>query len=383
MNALSHNLRRYRVLHGFSQTDMADKSGISRNAYRAIETGQAEPREENLRRIAHALGVSEMDLLTPIPPLASVRFRSHKTMTAQQRAARSQIVAEAAIWLSDFNELENVLNVHPAASMLSALRAMHGSPAEMAAQARLKLNIGADEPIGNICSCVENGGIKIYPFHSNLEQVFGFSIAESDGGPAIGVNIREDIAVERRIFTVAHELGHLILHGASYRGERDEGEPKREEKEANLFASHFLMPSDAFDQAWNENRGLHFIQRVMVVKRYFLVSYGTVLMRLIEKGVVDKDIWHRFRVLYEQYFSKALRSKVEPFALEEFLFAYRESKSSEPEALDESDFAESRLDRLVHDALISNKITLDRAAEILRVPHGEMRKRVASWDDDP
>jgi Zn-dependent peptidase ImmA (M78 family) len=44
----------------------------------------------------------------------------------------------------------------------------------------------------------------------------------------------------------------------------DESEDKQEEKEADLFASHFLMPKEGFDQEWEETAGLPFPDRVMI-----------------------------------------------------------------------------------------------------------------------
>ena len=55
------------------------------------------------------------------------------------------------------------------------------------------------------------------------------------------VNVRERIPVERRIFSAAHELGHLILHLNAYDVSK-EVENEKEETDANLFAAHFLMP---------------------------------------------------------------------------------------------------------------------------------------------
>ena len=46
------NLRRLRKAKDFSQERLAEKSGISRAAYRHIEIGKSEPRVSNLQAIA-------------------------------------------------------------------------------------------------------------------------------------------------------------------------------------------------------------------------------------------------------------------------------------------------------------------------------------------
>lgn len=68
-------------------------------------------------------------------------------------------------------------------------------------------------------------------------------------------------------FTIAHELGHLVLHFPQIRkidsnavmratrwvDDTDEGK-KRAEWEANWFAAAFLMPEDQFKDAWQPTK---------------------------------------------------------------------------------------------------------------------------------
>lgn len=71
----------------------------------------------------------------------------------------------------------------------------------------------------------------------------------------------------------------MLLHLDTY--DVDEiAESEDQESEANVFASHFLMPEKAFESEWNDTYGLTFIDRVFKVKLIFQVSYKTVLYRL-------------------------------------------------------------------------------------------------------
>ena len=66
------------------------------------------------------------------------------------------------------------------------------------------------------------------------------------------VNTWDRISVERWIFTAAHELGHILLHPTEYdRSATDL--PVDTEREADAFASEFLMPKSAFTSAWAQN----------------------------------------------------------------------------------------------------------------------------------
>ncbi|MBI3927813.1 MAG: ImmA/IrrE family metallo-endopeptidase [Armatimonadetes bacterium] len=53
--------------------------------------------------------------------------------------------------------------------------------------------------------------------------------------------------MERRIFTAAHELGHLLLHKDAYQLDQAQ-EVKQEEVEANCFAGYFLMPEEVISK---------------------------------------------------------------------------------------------------------------------------------------
>ena len=64
-------------------------------------------------------------------------------------------------------------------------------------------------------------------------------------------------------FTIAHEIGHYILHYIYARSQGDELENMyatrygntREEWEANWFAAAFLMPEDDFRERYNRLNG--------------------------------------------------------------------------------------------------------------------------------
>ncbi|MFH0907470.1 MAG: XRE family transcriptional regulator [bacterium] len=369
---IASNVRRLRALKGMNQDEVAQKAGISRNAYRAIETGASEPRVGNLQRIADALDVSIIQLMQEVPKLETLRFRSRKTMTAQQRAERDTVVTEVGYWLKDFCELEDQLGKKPSASLCD-LPGKATDPQQMAKMARDRLTKDVSCPIADICDVLEDAGIKLYLTPSKSIAFFGLSVNKADGGPAIAVNTRDDIPVERRIFSAAHELGHLLLHTDSYDGNvRDEEDSEPEEKQADAFAGYFLMPSDAFVLKWSEYKGLHLFDRVLKVKRYFQVSYKTVLRRLIAMGVAEPSIWAQFYKYYAMRFGKKLAGKQEPLSIEKDL-------GPEPYPLLDPDFYEDRLSGLVQEALEKNIISLDRAAEILDISLEDMRNRAESW----
>ena len=64
-NRLGERVRQLREAGGYSLSDLARESGVSRSYLFQVETGQSSPTEEKLRAIARALGASIVDLLDP------------------------------------------------------------------------------------------------------------------------------------------------------------------------------------------------------------------------------------------------------------------------------------------------------------------------------
>jgi Zn-dependent peptidase ImmA (M78 family)/transcriptional regulator with XRE-family HTH domain len=366
--AIAINTRRIRSARGMSMVDVAQAAGITRQALSSIEKGLTlNPRVGNLQAIAQVLEVPIIDLLAVPPALNTVRFRSNSIKTAKDEARKQQYLIDSAFWLSNFNSLQELLD-DKKQYKLSGVSDMLDGPKEgrpvMAAQyARKALGLKEDEPIGDIVGLMENAGIKIKASEFILKKFFGFSVAAADGGPAIVVNASKDITVERMIFTVAHELGHLLLHPQAYTPSKST-ENDLEEEQANCFAGHFLMPQSAFNKKMNESYGLGFIDKIMHIKRFFGVSYQTVLRRWIEMEVAEpKDLYMKFNRLYQNRFGKSLKRTEEPAGLEEF------------------DFVEDYLRLLIRKALDNELITVSRAAEILNVSLEEMRQIINSWAD--
>ncbi|HRU38382.1 MAG TPA: helix-turn-helix domain-containing protein [Candidatus Goldiibacteriota bacterium] len=361
MRDLAIKIKRYRELIGLTQEQLADKAGITRPAYNSIENGKSEPRASNLYKIAKALGRKMQDLLEPIPEIAEVRFRCRKCKSKKEMASREKILSEVKIWLNNFCRLEEIMGDKKTFNFsLTAKEA--ADPIKAASKAREFFKLDAKSPINDMCGLVESAGIRLYFFDSDLDKLFGLSLIHENKYPAIAVNINKDVNIERRIFTVAHELGHLLMHKESF-NVNESIEIKEQEDAADLFAGHFLMPDSAFDMKWDENRGIHWVDNVLEIKRYFRVSYKTVLRRMLDKRMVDDSrVYKNFAQLIKYKYGHDLKGHYEPFKLENV------------------DFLEVRLNRLVREAIEKELISVSRAAEILGISLENMLERGRSWD---
>lgn len=123
--------------------------------------------------------------------------------------------------------------------------------------------------------------VHFVEFEDDFRNVSGFFDCDDD---AIYVN-RDEFPL-RQTFTVAHELGHRVLHAewarsSDYRmlmRDADYNGNDPHEKEANAFAAHLLVPRKMLDRYWQDTtvEGLSklFAVSVPMIKNRLSFEYG-------------------------------------------------------------------------------------------------------------
>jgi hypothetical protein len=95
------------------------------------------------------------------------------------------------------------------------------------------------------------------PMASPIEGCEGMLVCNPDDAAEWGIFVNTRSCQTRQRFTIAHELGHFVLHRgeqAGFQCDKDAvhlglGESAAIEREADEFASHLLMPSDVVCKA--------------------------------------------------------------------------------------------------------------------------------------
>jgi len=133
--------------------------------------------------------------------------------------------------------------------------------------------------------------VRIFGLALECREVDAFSFwSDNTDTPFIIVGTHK--TPERQVFDIAHELGHLVLH-------RHHGEPRgrAEEREADNFASSFLMPRD--DVLVAGPRSPTFGDLVKAKHRW-KVSVATLGFRMHELGLMTDWNYHRICVQLAQ-----------------------------------------------------------------------------------
>ncbi|NBB18823.1 ImmA/IrrE family metallo-endopeptidase [Runella sp. CRIBMP] len=122
--------------------------------------------------------------------------------------------------------------------------------------------------IENLTELIEDNGIFVIQVDFGTEAIDGVSLFTSKGQPVIFVN--SGFSADRQRLTVAHELGHLILHFTKLPDNfRDL------EKEAFRFANEFLFPEIEFRRSFAKLN----LKVLANMKRYWKVSMASMIMR--------------------------------------------------------------------------------------------------------
>jgi len=144
------------------------------------------------------------------------------------------------------------------------------------------LTKGVEYPI-DVVEIAKKLGFDVYLSDFDDPNIAGMVI-NSQNNKNIYVN-KDDIP-QRQRFTIAHEIGHIVLHhsnDASFQEVdfRNTNElPSQKEIEANAFAAALLMPEKLAIKVWEK------LQDVDDFADYFKVSKSAGAIRLMNLGLI-------------------------------------------------------------------------------------------------
>jgi Zn-dependent peptidase ImmA (M78 family)/DNA-binding XRE family transcriptional regulator len=292
LNPSRMTIARHRA--GLTKKELAERIGVDPRAISGFEAGQYEPTDENVARIARAVGFPKAFLEADdveILPAEGVSFRSMTKMTARQRDA-AIAAGSIAFILSDWVDREFDLPE-------TDIPDFRGAPPEIAAQSLRQYWALGERPIKNIIHLLELKGIRVFSLAENCQEVDAYSVWR---GVRPFVFLSTGKSAERRRFDAAHELAHLVLH----RHAAPNG--IEAEKEAHAFAGEFLMPRASMKALGRITPNLDHIVRL---KRAWAVSVAAMTLRLHELGLLT---YYHYNRLYVELSGRGWRAS-EPFGL--------------------------------------------------------------------
>lgn len=325
-------LKNARLFRGKTLTELSEMTGISKQSLSLYENNGNKPDYERGCTIATALSFPYEFFLQEDGCRTTTEvtyFRSLASATKMNRTAQSlklDFVAKMYEVLLDYIDFP-VLNL-PSVDFNgnddefddAENEAMLCEIEQIATQVRELWGLG-DGPIDNLQLVLEKNGIIVTGFDTNEDKIDAFSQRTIlDNGEVFFICVDQGTKPEGRIrFDMAHELGHILLHPWSESLDLiTKEEFKAREKQANMFASAFLLPRDRFIkdvQAYPTD-----LKYYLWLKKKWKSSAQSMMYRANQIGIVSDN---QFQYMMRQISKHGWRLKEPddvPFYLNENIF---------------------------------------------------------------
>lgn len=277
---------------GLTKTKLAQAIGTDVRSITAYETDEFRPEKERLAQLGATLRFPVSFFLGDDPEEISpdiVSFRSMSKMTAGERDSAIG-AGEIALMLNHWIEARFDL---PRADLPDL--SQEASPEAAADTLRRMWGLG-ELPIKNMIHLLEAKGVRVFSLAIDTVQLDAFSMWHA-ATPFVFLNTQK--SCEHSRFDAAHELGHLVLH-------RHAGSKGQEaEREANAFASAFLMPRAS---VLSNAPHMATVDQLIRTKPFWTVSVAALAHRLHDVDLVSD--WH-YRSLCIEIAKRGYR-KAEP-----------------------------------------------------------------------
>ena len=352
---LGKRLNQARHAIGLSQRALAEDVGVSAMMISKYERAQSFPSSDVLLALANALGVrTEYFFRTIAVNLERVQHRNRHVWKLP-KSAEKKVLADVRDQLERWLALDEVTpapwsipftlpdNLPDTVEELDAIESI-------ATQMRHHWDLGLN-PIPDLIDTLESRGLKVFTTRFDDPRFEGMSaLAGEHRIIVVGRNWPGD----RQRFTLAHELGHIVLDDrlATHIGKEDA---------ANRFAGAFLVPEEkVVDVLGKHRRSLEFPE-LYLLKHEFGLSMGGWSYRALATGVISKTAHKAF---WQEFAHKGWKEK-EP------------GEQYPPES--------PRLfDQTVYRTLSEGLIGESKAAELLAITAYELaaRRRMETIDGD-
>lgn len=274
-----------RQSRGLSQTELADNCGLSQALISKLENHiLAEPSLEVLNKLAVVLKFPndffyETDRIYGLPPSvhAGPMYRRKANVT---KKSREKLEAILNMHIFHLRRLLRSIDLEFDLPLLE-LDPDEFSPEDIANKVRQTWLIPKG-PLHNLMEYVERAGCMVYLCDFDDLSVDGVTMRPPGLPPCIFLN--KNLPGCRQRFTLAHELGHIIMHRIPTGDDM--------ETEANKFAACLLMPTDDIKPYLF---GKLSIPRLAALKPMWKTSMTAILYRASDIGVISphqqKHLW--------------------------------------------------------------------------------------------
>lgn len=288
---IGERLKRARAAAGLSMNALGEQVGVSANMIKKYEHDVSMPSSGVLLKLARALDVRSEYFFRPARvSLGRVEYRKRATASkALLKRVEADVLDQAERWqeLADLWPEFPLPRFSPPSRLASEVCSL--VDVETAAeQVRREWKLGIN-PLPDLIDVVEGQGVLVIVTDVQVEGKFDGLQATVADQPVIVVSSHWH--GDRQRFTLAHELGHLLLAGR-LSADLDE------EKACNHFASAFLLPAETMRRQFGQQRHAIELRELYLLKHEFGVSMQAGLFRLKALGIIKDSLFKKMMMRF-------------------------------------------------------------------------------------
>ncbi|HAT7073992.1 TPA: ImmA/IrrE family metallo-endopeptidase [Legionella pneumophila] len=287
---LGNRIYRARKAARLTLRELAEKVSLSHTAIQKYENNEMTPASDMLIKLAKALDVKVEYFFRPERfTLQNIQYRKHADMPEHEL---EEIKAKILDQIERRIELESLFPVSPIQNFRLGEKKLrsYDDIEKIANEVRRQWNLGL-EPIANLIDTFEENGIRVFEIDNQLYPKFdGFS-AHINDHPIIVIG--SNWPGDRQRFTLAHELGHLVLYGFMH-------PDLDEERCCNHFAGAFLLPKESLVLIMGEKRTFIEPRELSILKQEFGISMLAILHRAKDVGIITNSVYRKIRSTFNE-----------------------------------------------------------------------------------
>jgi len=244
----------------------------------------AELTPRQIEEIADRYTVSVAMLLLPEMSLVPPRKTRY-----DHRLYSREIPYSDRLWIRRAEVIQEILEAEGYGGQLPKIKITRNNVREVARNIRKHIKFteevqrNVEDPVKALREEFERMGIYVLLVPMDAGSIGGFAV----GGrvPIIGINTKDRPV--RQLFTLAHELCHVLMSDSIDICPSQEQAEENVEALCNEFAGEFLLPIDVALREWRLWNHLPLSQRLKKIAENYHVSQDVVFIRLIRAGILS------------------------------------------------------------------------------------------------
>lgn len=348
MAFIADRLKSARIMKGLSLQELADQltainHPISKQALNKYEQGESKPNAEMIGQLCDILNVRP-DYFSndTLVEFGEIEFRKLSSYPVKESERIQEVVKDK---IRRYLELEDILNLQPNFdNPLRDSQITDLSSVDAAADLLRENWLLGKNPIPNTVELLEEHGIKVIEIESDI-KLDAFATLVNNTQPIIVLNkAKLNPNLDRKRFTMMHELAHLLLNLEQY-SEKDR------ERFCNYFAGAVLFPKGRMIAELGNHRSKLSFKELGLLKQEYGISMQAIIYRAKDLEIINQSTFKQFFFMFNK-------------------LGYRNNEPYKYHGVEES----NRFYQLLFRGLVEEAISMSKAAALNNQKLADFRK---------